>query len=105
MDAIADTGVPKIHFGVTTVSSCPRSVRSAPTSSVSTGGSRSTPRERVGHGTSLQGNLDPPSFAGAEFACEAARDVLRLNDGHPATSSTSATASCRQWIPTSLPRS
>ena len=41
-------------------------------------------RERVGHGTSLQGNLDPTVvFAGAEFACEAARDVLRLNDGHP----------------------
>ena len=41
-------------------------------------------RKRVGHGTSLQGNLDPTVvFAGAEFACEAARDVLRLNDGHP----------------------
>ncbi len=85
MDAIADTGVPKIHFGVTTGELLPQiSAVGADVVGVDWRVPLDAARERVGHGTSLQGNLDPTVvFAGAEFACEAARDVLRLNDGHP----------------------
>jgi len=85
MDAIADTGVPKIHFGVTTGELLPQiSAVGADVVGVDWRVPLDAARERVGHDKVLQGNLDPTVvFAGAEFACEAARDVLRLNDGHP----------------------
>ncbi len=41
-------------------------------------------RARVGADVALQGNLDPALVvAGWDAAAEAARDVLRRNDGHP----------------------
>ena len=84
-DELADLGVPRIHFGVTTGELLPQiSAVGADVVGVDWRVPLDAARERVGHGTSLQGNLDPTVvFAGAEFACEAARDVLRLNDGHP----------------------
>ena len=85
MDAIADTGVPKIHFGVTTGELLPQiGAVGADVVGVDWRVPLDAARERVGEGKALQGNLDPTTvFAGAEFACEAAREVLRLNDGHP----------------------
>lgn len=85
MGAIADTGVPKIHFGVTTGELLPQiSAVGADVVGVDWRVPLDAARKRVGHGKALQGNLDPTVvFAGAEFACEAARDVLRRNDGHP----------------------
>ncbi|MEM8707536.1 MAG: uroporphyrinogen decarboxylase family protein, partial [Actinomycetota bacterium] len=85
MDAIADTGVPKIHFGVTTGELLPQiGAVGADVVGVDWRVPLDAARERVGEGKALQGNLDPTTvFAGADFACDAAREVLALNDGHP----------------------
>ena len=85
MDAIADTGVPRIHFGVTTGELLAQiGAVGADVVGVDWRVPLDAARARVGPGKALQGNLDPTTvFAGAEFACDAARDVLALNDGHP----------------------
>lgn len=85
MDAIADTGVPKIHFGVTTGELLPQiGAVGADVVGVDWRVPLDAARERVGAGKALQGNLDPTTtFAGAEVACDAAREVLDRNDGHP----------------------
>jgi len=82
---VADTGVPKIHFGVTTGELLPLiSAAGADVVGVDWRVPLDAARERVGQGKSLQGNLDPTvAFAGAEVACDAARDVLARNAGHP----------------------
>ena len=85
LEAVGSTGVPRIHFGVSTgelldqMGECGAEV---------VGVDFRVPideaRRRVGPGRSLQGNLDPAVvLAGELAACEAARAVLAANGGHP----------------------
>ena len=85
LDAIADTGVPRIHFGVTTGELLPQiGAVGADVVGVDWRVPLDAARDRVGGGKALQGNLDPTvAFAGVDHACEATREVLRRNDGHP----------------------
>ena len=63
-------------------------------------------RRRLGDDVAVQGNLDPALvLAGADVALAGTRDVLADNAGHPATSSTSATACTRQPTPACWRRS
>ena len=85
-DAVADLGVPRIHFGVNTGELLPL-LRDAGADVV--GVDWRTPlsvaRERVGGGVALQGNLDPAIlFAPWEVVAAEVRAVLADNDGHPA---------------------
>ncbi len=86
LSAIADTGVPRIHFGVTTGELLPQiGAAGADVVGVDWRVPLDRARQRVGPGKALQGNLDPTvAFAGAEAACAATREVLSLNNGHPA---------------------
>ncbi len=83
--ALGDCGVPRIHFGVGTgellamMAACDADV---------VGVDFRVPineaRHRVGPDKALQGNLDPAVvLAGAAAACEATRDILTANGGHP----------------------
>ena len=85
MAGIADTGVPRIHFGVTTGELLPLMGEvGADVVGVDWRVPLARARERVAPGLSLQGNLDPTvAFAGAEVACDATRAVLADNAGHP----------------------
>ncbi len=85
MAGVADTGVPRIHFGVTTGELLPLMGEvGADVVGVDWRVPLASARERVAPGTSLQGNLDPTvAFAGADIACAAARAVLVDNAGHP----------------------
>ena len=85
LDALADKGVPRIHFGVGTgelldqMGAC-----GADVVGVDFRVPIDAARARVGPGRALQGNLDPAIvLAGEAAACEAARAVLHANDGHP----------------------
>ena len=85
MAGVADLGVPRIHFGVTTGELLPL-MRDAGADVV--GVDWRVPldaaRVRLGDHVALQGNLDPALvLAGPEVALAGARDVLRRNDGHP----------------------
>ena len=82
---VADTGVPRIHFGVTT-GELLELIRDAGADVV--GVDWRVPldraRARVGDDVALQGNLDPTMvLAGVDAAVEGARDVLARNAGHP----------------------
>ena len=82
---VADTGVPRIHFGVTT-GELLESIRDAGADVV--GIDWRVPldraRARLGDGVALQGNLDPTMvLAGVGPAVEGTRDVLARNAGHP----------------------
>ena len=82
---VADLGVPRIHFGVST-GELLGLMRDAGADVV--GVDWRVPldlaRARLGDDIALQGNLDPALVvAGAEVALAGARDVLRRNDGHP----------------------
>lgn len=82
---VADTGVPRIHFGVTT-GELLELIRDAGADVV--GVDWRVPldraRARLGDDISLQGNLDPTMvLAGVDAASEGTRDVLARNDGHP----------------------
>ena len=85
LSAIGDTGVPRIHFGVTTGELLPQiSAAGADVVGVDWRVPLDQARLRVGADKALQGNLDPAvTFAGAEVACHAARDVIAANAGHP----------------------
>ena len=85
LEAVGDTGVPRIHFGVGAgelldqMGECGAEV---------VGVDFRVPideaRRRVGPGRALQGNLDPAVvLAGEPAACGAARAVLAANGGHP----------------------
>jgi len=79
MQAVADLGVPRIHFGVNTAELLGLM---ADAGAEMVGVDWRTPldaaRERVPHGTALQGNLDPAIvLAGTAASEEAAGDVLR----------------------------
>jgi len=85
-DAIADLGVPRIHFGVNTGELLPL-LRAAGADVV--GVDWRTPlsvaRARVGEGVALQGNLDPAvCLAPWDAVAAEVRAVLAANDGHPA---------------------
>ena len=85
MAGVADTGVPRIHFGVSTGELLPlMGDVGADVVGVDWRVPLASARERVAPGLSLQGNLDPTvTFAGADVACDAARAVLADNAGHP----------------------
>ena len=107
MDAIADTGVPKIHFGVTTGELLPQI--SAVGADV-VGVDWRVPLDAAASGSATErrcrATSTPPSCSPAPSS--PARPLgmcFASTTATQATSSTSATASCRQWIPTSSPRS
>jgi uroporphyrinogen decarboxylase len=82
---VADTGVPRIHFGVAT-GELLELIRDAGADVV--GVDWRVPlnraRARLGDGVALQGNLDPTMvLAGVGPAAEGTRDVLARNAGHP----------------------
>ena len=85
LEAVGETGVPRIHFGVGTgevldqMGDCGAEV---------VGVDFRVPideaRRRVGPGRALQGNLDPAVVLASESAaCDGARAVLAANGGHP----------------------
>ena len=85
LEAVGDTGVPRIHFGVGTgelldqMGAC-----GAEVVGVDFRVPLDEARRRVGPGRALQGNLDPAVvLAGEQATCEAARAVLAANGGHP----------------------
>ena len=85
LEAVGETGVPRIHFGVGTgelldqMGDC-----GAEVVGVDFRVPIDAARRRVGPGRALQGNLDPAVvLAGAPAAREAARAVLAANGGHP----------------------
>ena len=85
LEAVGETGVPRIHFGVGTgelldqMGDC-----GAEVVGVDFRVPIDAARRRVGPARALQGNLDPAVvLAGAPAACEAARAVLDANGGHP----------------------
>jgi len=83
--AVADTGVPRIHFGVATGELLPL-MRDAGADVVGVDWRvpLSEARTRLGGDVALQGNLDPTvALAGADIAVAATRDVLADNAGHP----------------------
>lgn len=85
MAAIAELGVPSIHFGVNTGELLGLM---ADTGADVVGVDWRVPldaaRSRVPTRCALQGNLDPALvLAGSEVAIAGAADVLRRNDGHP----------------------
>jgi len=84
-DAVADLGVPRIHFGVNTGELLPL-LRAAGADVV--GVDWRTPlsvaRERVGDDVALQGNLDPAiCLAPWDVVATEVRAVLAANNGHP----------------------
>ena len=85
LEAVGETGVPRIHFGVGTgelldqMGDC-----GADVVGVDFRVPIDAARRRVGPGRALQGNLDPAVvLAGEPAACDAARAVLAANGGHP----------------------
>lgn len=85
MAAVGSTGVPRIHFGVSTGELLDQiGEAGAEVVGVDWRVPLSKARLRVGPGTALQGNLDPTvALAGLPAALAATRDVLAENDGHP----------------------
>ena len=85
LEAVGQTGVPRIHFGVGTgelldqMGDC-----GAEVVGVDFRVPVDAARRRVGPGRALQGNLDPAIvLAGKSAACDATRAVLAANAGHP----------------------
>ena len=84
-DAVAPTGVPRIHFGVGT-GELLGLMREAGADVVGVDWRvpLSEARRRLGAAAVLQGNLDPTTvLAGTEVAVAGTRDVLADNGGHP----------------------
>ena len=84
-DAIADLGVPRIHFGVTTGELLAlMGDAGADVVGVDWRVPLDLARRRVGSGRALQGNLDPAvCTAPWPVVADAVRDVLARNAGHP----------------------
>ncbi|MFQ5556693.1 MAG: uroporphyrinogen decarboxylase [Acidimicrobiales bacterium] len=84
--SLADTGVPRIHFGVTTGELLDQMGEAgAEVVGVDFRVPLPTARRRVGEDRALQGNLDPALLlAGSEVAARATRAVLAANAGHRA---------------------
>ncbi len=85
MAAIADRGVPRIHFGVGTGEFlCDMATVGCEVVGVDWRVSLSEARHRIGPGKSLQGNLDPTAVcASVEVALTETRRVLADNAGYP----------------------
>lgn len=85
LSAIEPSGVPRIHFGVTTGEMLDQiGEAGADVVGVDWRVPLSEARRRVGAGRALQGNLDPTvALAGLPAALAATRDVLADNAGHP----------------------
>lgn len=85
LDAVADLGVPRIHFGVATGELLGLMHRAgADVVGVDWRVPLDAARARLGPDVAVQGNLDPALVvAGWEATAEGAREVLRRNDGHP----------------------
>ncbi len=85
LSAIGTTGVPRIHFGVTTGEFLDQiGEAGADVVGVDWRVPLQEARRRVGPGRALQGNLDPTVvLAGLRTALTATRDVLSENAGHP----------------------
>jgi uroporphyrinogen decarboxylase len=84
LSGIASTGVPRIHFGVSTGELLPL-MREAGAEVVGVDWrvDLDDARARLGDDVALQGNLDPAAIlAGTDVALDRARDVLRRADGH-----------------------
>ncbi len=84
LEGIGTTGVPRIHFGVSTGELLPL-MRDAGADVVGVDWrvDLDDARARLGDDVALQGNLDPVAvLAGADVAVDRARDVLRRADGH-----------------------
>ena len=86
LEGVADLGVPRIHFGVNTGELLGLMASAgADVMGVDWRTPLDAARRRVPEGTALQGNLDPAiCLAGWDATRDATRDVLALNDGHPA---------------------
>lgn len=84
LGGIASTGVPRIHFGVSTGELLPL-MREAGAEVVGVDWrvDLDDARARLGDDVALQGNLDPAAIlAGTDVALDRTRDVLRRADGH-----------------------
>jgi uroporphyrinogen decarboxylase len=84
LEGIASTGVPRIHFGVSTGELLTHMRDAgADVMGVDWRVDLDDARARLGDATALQGNLDPVAvLAGADVALDRARDVLRRAGGH-----------------------
>jgi uroporphyrinogen decarboxylase len=84
-DAVADLGVPRIHFGVNTGELLPlMAAAGADVVGVDWRTPLRTARARIGRDIALQGNLDPAvCFAPWPVVADAVRAVLADNDGDP----------------------
>jgi uroporphyrinogen decarboxylase len=85
LEAVAEAGVPSIHFGVHTGELlADLAAAGADTVGVDWRTPLDEARRRVPAGVALQGNLDPARCtAGITPALEGAREVLRRVEGHP----------------------
>lgn len=84
LEGIASTGVPRIHFGVSTGELLPLMQEAgADVVGVDWRVDLDDARARLGDDVALQGNLDPVAvLAGADVALDRTRDVLRRAGGH-----------------------
>ncbi len=84
LEGIAPTGVPRIHFGVSTGELLGLMHEAgADVVGVDWRVDLDDARARLGDDVALQGNLDPVAvLAGVDVALDRARDVLRRADGH-----------------------
>ena len=86
LSAIEETGVPRIHFGVTTGELLELIKNTgADVVGIDWRVRIDRARSRLGDAVALQGNLDPTAvIAGVNAALSGTREVLALNAGHPA---------------------
>ena len=84
LEGIAPTGVPRIHFGVSTGELLPLMQEAgADVVGIDWRVDLDDARARLGDDVALQGNLDPVAvLAGTEVALDRSRDVLRRAGGH-----------------------
>lgn len=85
LEAVAPSGVPRIHFGVNTGELLDQiGEAGAEMVGVDFRVPLDRARARVGPGRALQGNLDPALvLAGEEAAVASTRQILQANGGHP----------------------
>ena len=105
--AVADLGVPRIHFGVGTgelLGAMGEAGADVVGVDFRVPLDEAVPPGRARHGRCRATSTRPSLFAPGRRSRPSAREVLRRGRAARATSSTSATASCRRPTPTSSPR-